>query len=153
MFVVFLIMENVMKRILKISGLNNRKVAISHQATKLCSALAIFALAMGFLLKPGYASEMVNINQADATTLAASLTGVGPVKAQAIVDYRKLHGEFSAAEELMLVEGIGAALFERLKPYLSLGVSDITSSGLELNQSATVLSLESGGELNRTAAR
>jgi competence protein ComEA len=51
----------------------------------------------------------VNINSADATTLAKELNGVGLKLAQAIVDYRQKHGPFKSADELTLVRGIGPA--------------------------------------------
>jgi competence protein ComEA len=49
----------------------------------------------------------VNINTADAETLAAELNGVGLSKAKAIVDYRTKHGPFQSADDLSLVKGIG----------------------------------------------
>ncbi len=48
----------------------------------------------------------VNINTADKDTLA-TLPGVGDVKAEAIVQYRKDHGEFKNAQDLVNVKGIG----------------------------------------------
>ncbi|MDR2213555.1 MAG: ComEA family DNA-binding protein [Pseudomonadales bacterium] len=51
----------------------------------------------------------VNINQADAETLADVLVGVGPAKAQAIVEYREEHGPFQAVDDLIEVNGIGEA--------------------------------------------
>ena len=55
----------------------------------------------------------VNVNTADAATLAAELDGIGPAKAQAIVDYRTEHGPFRAAEDLLKVQGIGARVLEQ----------------------------------------
>lgn len=49
----------------------------------------------------------VNINSADAVTLARELKGVGLKRAQAIVDYRTKHGPFKSADELVLVKGLG----------------------------------------------
>ncbi|MDD2760221.1 MAG: helix-hairpin-helix domain-containing protein [Methylomonas sp.] len=49
----------------------------------------------------------VNINQADAETISESLTGIGPKKAEAIVQYRKEHGDFKTLKELESVSGIG----------------------------------------------
>jgi competence protein ComEA len=51
----------------------------------------------------------VNINEADAETIADVLTGIGPVKAQAIVKYREEHGPFQSVNDLTKVSGIGAA--------------------------------------------
>ncbi|MBI2384186.1 MAG: helix-hairpin-helix domain-containing protein [Gammaproteobacteria bacterium] len=54
----------------------------------------------------------VNVNTADARTLARELAGVGPAKAEAIVRYRKEHGPFRAPEDLKKVEGVGEAIYE-----------------------------------------
>ena len=53
------------------------------------------------------ASDKVNVNKADAMTLAKSLKGVGAKKAEAIIAFRKLHGPFLTAEELIQVKGLG----------------------------------------------
>ena len=52
-----------------------------------------------FAVLPAHA-DPVDINRADATTLAQALNGVGESKALAIVDYRDRHGPFRSAEEL-----------------------------------------------------
>ncbi len=51
--------------------------------------------------------EQVNINLADAETIAMVLDGVGLSRAEAIVDYRELNGDFKAIDNLILVSGIG----------------------------------------------
>ncbi len=51
--------------------------------------------------------EQVNINHADASTIARVLDGVGMSRAQAIVNFRDEYGEFASLEELMLVNGVG----------------------------------------------
>lgn len=55
----------------------------------------------------------VNVNSADAATIAASLNGIGTVKAQAIVDYRQKHGPFRSVDELAQVKGISQKLINR----------------------------------------
>lgn len=57
----------------------------------------------------------VNINTADAKTLAKELVGVGPEKAEAIVKYRTEKGAFEKAEDLKKVHGIGEAIYEQNK--------------------------------------
>jgi competence protein ComEA len=57
----------------------------------------------------------VNVNTADAPTLARELDGIGPAKAQAIVDYRQKNGAFKSAEDLLKVEGIGERVLEMNK--------------------------------------
>jgi competence protein ComEA len=55
----------------------------------------------------------VNINTADAATLAAMLDGVGASRAQAIVEYRKANGPFESVDELVEVKGIGDSVVEQ----------------------------------------
>lgn len=55
----------------------------------------------------------VDINKADAETLARELNGVGAARAQAIIDYRQQNGEFRQPEELLNVSGIGPAILEQ----------------------------------------
>ena len=57
--------------------------------------------------KIALAQSTVNINEADAETLASVLEGVGLQRAQAIVLYRQQNGKFYSAEELTAVRGIG----------------------------------------------
>lgn len=59
------------------------------------------------------AVKTVNINTADADTLARNLNGIGPQKAQAIVEYREKFGPFTSAEDLASVQGIGLATVEK----------------------------------------
>ncbi|HJP51720.1 MAG TPA: helix-hairpin-helix domain-containing protein [Pseudomonadales bacterium] len=55
----------------------------------------------------------VNINTADAETLASVLDGVGLSRAHAIVTYREDHGLFYSAEELSAVRGIGITTVQK----------------------------------------
>lgn len=57
----------------------------------------------------------VNINTADAETLARELTGVGPALAAAIVRDREENGPYEAPEELTRVRGIGPSVIENNK--------------------------------------
>ena len=54
--------------------------------------------------------EKVNINSADAETIANNLHRVGVKKAEAIVAYREAHGKFTSVEQLLEVKGIGEAI-------------------------------------------
>lgn len=62
----------------------------------------------------------VNINTATAEELA-QLMGIGPVLAQAIVDYRESHGPFASVEELLEVSGIGEAKLGRIREDVTIG--------------------------------
>ena len=54
----------------------------------------------------------VNVNKADAETIARELHGVGPAKARAIISYRKENGPFESVDDLLKVEGIGPKVLE-----------------------------------------
>lgn len=58
-------------------------------------------------------SASVNINTADAETLAAELKGIGPKLARAILAYRKEHGPFKSVEDLKKVRGVGKYILEK----------------------------------------
>lgn len=62
----------------------------------------------------------VNINTAGAQMLSDILVGVGPAKAQAIIDYREQNGPFQSIDELVNVRGIGLATLERNRPLIEL---------------------------------
>ena len=78
---------------------------------RLLSALALALFAQCAL-------ATVNLNTATKDELVA-LPGIGPVKAQAILDSRDKHGGFKSVEELKDVKGIGAKRFEALKGELT----------------------------------
>ncbi|MCD8514135.1 MAG: helix-hairpin-helix domain-containing protein [Nitrincola sp.] len=88
---------------------------------KLLSAIALlFAL---IFTSPLHASSAININTASASEIAATLSGVGPSKAQAIVDYRTEKGGFVTIEELVQVPGIGPATLERNRDLVTVDAS------------------------------
>ena len=60
-------------------------------------------------------SQPVNINTADAITIADSIKGIGLTKAKAIIDYRNEHGRFNSADELVMVKGIGTRTVEKIR--------------------------------------
>jgi len=66
------------------------------------------------------AAERVNINTADAQTLAANLKGVGETRAQEIVRYREAYGPFASADELMEVKGIGQSTLDMNRDVITL---------------------------------
>lgn len=56
--------------------------------------------------------EVVNINEADAETIAMVLHRVGIKRAQDIVDWREANGKFTSVEQLLEIKGIGKATLE-----------------------------------------
>ena len=97
--------------------------------------MALFALAL--LVAAPLQAETVNINKADAATLQHYLTGIGAVKAEAIVAYRKKHGSFKSVDDLQKVKGIGEATIKKNRNNLSVskGVSRISRSKEKANTS------------------
>jgi competence protein ComEA len=61
---------------------------------------------------------VVNVNTATPEQLAL-LPGVGPSRANAIVEHRTKHGAFKRPEDLIEVSGIGERAFERLRPFVA----------------------------------
>ena len=78
-----------------------------------------FALALAAFLA-GNALAAVNINTATKDELDA-LPGIGPAKAQAIVDYRKQNGPIKTVDDLKNVKGIGAKRLERMRADITVG--------------------------------
>ena len=71
------------------------------------------ALLAATLLTPWAWAGPVDVNTADAKTLAKELDGIGMSKAQAIVEHRKANGPFKSAEDLARVKGIGKKTVEQ----------------------------------------
>ena len=83
--------------------------------------LALIAIAAAGIAHAQASGEpaQVNINTADAATLARVLSGVGLKKAQAIVAYRDENGPFASIEDLVRVRGIGTATLDSNRERLS----------------------------------
>jgi len=73
-----------------------------------------FIMLLAGLLFSGLALAAININTATQQELEA-LNGIGPVKAQAIIDHRKANGPFKSIEQLKDVKGVGDATFDKIK--------------------------------------
>jgi len=56
----------------------------------------------------------VNLNTAGVEDLE-TLPGIGPTRAQQIIDYREANGSFHSVEDLLNISGIGPSTIERLK--------------------------------------
>ena len=65
------------------------------------------------------AGSRINLNTASATELAR-LPGIGPSKAQAIVEFRAKE-PFTKADDLRKVKGIGDRLFDSIKDQVTVG--------------------------------
>ena len=113
---------------------------------------------LGFLIKTFFAicllaalsapahAEKVNLNDADAETLTY-IPGIGPSKAQAIVDTRDVMGRFKTVDDLLSVRGIGEKTLETIRQYGTVdgGVSALTEE-MRQNRPKQVSTTTSGDE-------
>ena len=60
----------------------------------------------------------INLNTADASTLAHAFKGIGKKRAEAIVLYREEHGRFKSVSELAHIRGLGLSFVTRNLPQL-----------------------------------
>lgn len=103
----------------------------------------------------------VNLNTATQAELQ-TLQGIGPAKAQAIIDYRKKHGDFKNVDELEKVDGIGAATLKNVRKDVAVsGKTTVTpsSSALALktdpsakNKQSKTVSVAKPATVEKTAA-
>lgn len=63
--------------------------------------------------------EKININTATAEELD-TLPNIGPVKAEAIIQYREEQGPFYTIEQIQEVDGIGEKTFEKIKDMITI---------------------------------
>ena len=66
----------------------------------------------------GSAFAAVNVNTATKEELDG-LKGIGPVKAQAIIDYRTKNGPFKSVDDLTKVNGIGPKTLDDIRKEVS----------------------------------
>ncbi|WP_347939934.1 helix-hairpin-helix domain-containing protein [Peribacillus simplex] len=72
----------------------------------------------GDVVSGGTSGGLVNLNKATQEDLE-TLTGIGPSKANAILEYRETVGKFKEVDDLKKVTGIGDKTFERLRDSIS----------------------------------
>ena len=89
------------------------KIDVPHRGEAPVPAPGLASPASPSTGAPG-AGTPVNINTADQTVLE-TLPEVGPVTAQAIIEYRTQIGSFTSIEQLLEVSGIGPATFEAMR--------------------------------------
>jgi competence protein ComEA len=79
------------------------------------SKIKIYVPKTGVVSQP----QRVNLNRAEAWLLDA-LPGIGPDRAQAIVDYRNQNGSFHRIEDLLNVQGIGNTTLDTIRELITL---------------------------------
>jgi competence protein ComEA len=86
-------------------------IRLNHAGLRTGGARVTAAVA-GMLVPVLLWAGPVDLNNADAETIARELNGVGQARAQAIVDYRNEYGAFQSPEDLLNVTGIGRFILE-----------------------------------------
>ena len=66
------------------------------------------------------AQGLIDLNTATDEELA-TLPGIGPARAQAIVDHREQHGPFASAEAITEVHGIGQGIYQQVRELVTVG--------------------------------
>jgi competence protein ComEA len=62
--------------------------------------------------------QKIDINRAEAWLLDA-LPGIGPSRAQAIIDYRQAYGPFRSINEITRVDGISTSIYEQIESLIT----------------------------------
>lgn len=63
--------------------------------------------------------EKININTAAADELE-TISGIGPARAQDIIEYRDTNGGFATTSEIQNIKGIGPATYEKMKDQITI---------------------------------
>lgn len=84
-------------------------------ALKGFAAALLISLSLG--LSSGAIAQQVapiNVNTADVELLT-ELPGIGPSRAEALIEERKANGEFADADDLTRISGIGEATVDNIR--------------------------------------
>jgi len=109
--------------------------------------VVVALLTLGLVLGPGasallWAAEgQVNINTAGTKELEA-LPMVGATKAQAIVRYRKQHGQFRSVDDLLKVKDIGDSTLQAIKPHLTLSGASTLGAKTTASKAAPLIEVQ-----------
>ena len=107
---------------------------------------------LALVLWSGSALAAINLNTATKDELVA-LPGIGPAKAQAILDYRNAKGSFKSVEELKDVKGIGAKRFEKLKGELAVTGASTRPAARQTDKAAVAPRRAAAADVTAAAKR
>jgi competence ComEA-like helix-hairpin-helix protein len=84
------------------------------------AAVAVWMLLAGATranTKTPPASHSIDLNSATAQQLE-ELPGIGPTRANAILEFRKKNGRFRSVNDLLVIQGISRKELEKIRPYV-----------------------------------
>jgi|GEM_PF-2072819 competence protein ComEA len=123
---------------------------MKFRATKTVSKALAASVLFGVLALPTFAATLVNINTADSATLQ-TLNGIGPSKAQAIIDYRTQNGPFAKIEDIQNVSGIGPSTYANIKDYITVEGSTAQTGTAQSQQTTTQTQPQTTSQTNAGA--
>lgn len=84
-----------------------------------------------FVISTSIAMATVNLNTATKEDLDR-VKGIGPVKAQSIIDYRKKNGAFKSVDELENVKGFGSKSVKKVRSEFTVnGVTNVKPAAVK----------------------
>ena len=109
------------------------------------------------LWAPVASALSIDVNTATVEQLEA-LPGIGPVKAQNIVDHRQSIGTFTDLRQLDDVSGIGPATMANIMPFVTLGAEEgsapaASSTGPDADPAVTTATAPAEGAININTAK
>ncbi len=64
-------------------------------------------------------TQKININTATSSELQA-ISGIGPARAEDIINYRETNGGFTTTSEIQNIKGIGPATYEKMRDQITI---------------------------------
>ncbi|HEX5539115.1 MAG TPA: ComEA family DNA-binding protein [Methylophilaceae bacterium] len=92
----------------------------------LLSVMLVASISLSIFGSNAYAA--VDLNTATATELQG-VKGIGPKKAEAIIEYRKKNGQFTSVGDLDKVPGFGKSTVEKMKNEITVGNAQAAAAG------------------------
>jgi competence ComEA-like helix-hairpin-helix protein len=112
--------------------MSGRQLTVVAKARRPIYRLVQSALAMAFVLLLGLnaplpakelpATHSINLNTATMQQLE-QLPGIGPSRAQKILDYRRKSGSFRSVNDLLVIRGISKKELDKIRPYIMVGAA------------------------------